>query len=104
MGKAHYIEVYSDNDNDEDEEVEQSHAQGHATLGDESSQVGTKDPIMASMLGFPRFHTFRVRGFLQGHKVTILIDGGASHNFINNNMVERRGISTEEFNGFIVVI
>ena len=25
MGKAHYIEVYSDNDSDEDEEVEQAH-------------------------------------------------------------------------------
>jgi hypothetical protein len=29
MGKAHYIEVYSDSDRDEDEEVEQAHDQGH---------------------------------------------------------------------------
>jgi hypothetical protein len=59
---------------------------------------------MASMSGFPRYHTFRVRGVLQGHKVTILIDGGASHNFIDANMVERRGIPIEEFDGFTVVI
>jgi hypothetical protein len=59
---------------------------------------------MASMLGFPRYHTFRVRGVLQGHKVTILIDGGASHNFIDGNMFERRGILTEEFDGFTLVI
>ena len=59
---------------------------------------------MASMSGFSRYHTFKVRGVLQGHKVTILIDGGVSHNFIDSNMVERRGISTEEFDGFTVVI
>jgi hypothetical protein len=94
MGKAHYNEVYSDNDNDEDEEVEQAQDQGHPTSGEESSQVGAKDPDMASMLGFPRYHIFRVRGVLHGHKVTILIDGGASHNFIDGNMVERRGILT----------
>jgi hypothetical protein len=39
-----------------------------------------------------------------GHKVTILIDGGTSQNFTDGNMVERRGISTKEFNGFAIVI
>jgi hypothetical protein len=29
---------------------------------------------------------------VQWHKVIVLIDGGASHNFIDTNMVERRGI------------
>jgi hypothetical protein len=42
---------------------------------------------MALMLGFLRYHTFRVIGVLQGHKVTIFIDGGESHNFINDNIV-----------------
>jgi hypothetical protein len=59
---------------------------------------------MASMSGFLRYHTFRVRGVLQGNKVTILINGGASHNFIYGNMVERRGIPTKKFDGFTVVI
>jgi hypothetical protein len=59
---------------------------------------------MASMSGFLRYHTFRVKGVLQGHKVTILIDGGESHNFIDSNKVERRGISIEEFDGFTLVI
>jgi hypothetical protein len=104
MGKAHYIEVYSNSDNDADEEVEQAQDQGNLASGEESSQDRTKDPFMASMLGFLRYHTFRVKGVLQGHKVTILIDGGESHKFIDGNMVERRGISTEEFDGFIVVI
>jgi predicted aspartyl protease len=59
---------------------------------------------MASMSGFTRYHTFRVRGVLQGHKVIVLIDGGASHKFINANMVERRGIPKEELDGFTIVI
>jgi len=92
MGKAHYIEVYCDSDSEEDEEVEQAQDQGHLASGEESSQAGAKDPVMASMSGFSRYHTFRVRGVLHGHKVIVLIDGGASHNFIDTNMVERRGI------------
>jgi hypothetical protein len=103
-GKSHYIEVYFDSDNDEDEEVKQAHNQGHPTSGEESSQVGAKGPVMALMSGFSRYNTFRVRGVLQGHKVTVLIDGRTSHNFIDANMVERRGISIEEFNGFTIVI
>jgi hypothetical protein len=59
---------------------------------------------MASMSGFLRYHTSRFRGVLHGHKVTIFIDEGASHKFIDGNMVERRGILTEEFDGFTVVI
>jgi hypothetical protein len=34
----------------------------------------------------------------------MLIDSGASHNFINSSLVDRREILTEEFEGFIVII
>jgi hypothetical protein len=37
---------------------------------------------IASLSGIPRFHTFRMRGGVQGHRVTVLVDGGASHNFM----------------------
>jgi hypothetical protein len=104
MGKAHYIEVYSNSDSDEDKEVDQAQNHGHPASGEESSQARDKGPVMASMSGFPRYHTFRVRGVLQGHKFTILIYGGASHNFIDSNMVEKRRILTEEFDGFTVFI
>jgi hypothetical protein len=70
-GKAHYIEVYSDSDNDEEEEGKVQE-QGHQASGEETSQAGAKSPVIASMSGLPRYHTFRVRGVLQGHKVTIL--------------------------------
>jgi hypothetical protein len=61
--KAHYIEVYSDNDSDDKEEQkEQEH--GHQTSGDETSQAGAKGPDMESMSRLPRYRTFRVRGVL----------------------------------------
>jgi hypothetical protein len=54
--------------------------------------------------GNPRFHTFRMRAGVQGHRVTVLVDGGASHNFIDASLVERKGITTEAFEGFLVII
>jgi hypothetical protein len=34
----------------------------------------------------------------------VLIDGGASHNFIDMDMVERRHIPTIDFEGFLVEV
>jgi hypothetical protein len=59
---------------------------------------------IASLLGIPRFHTFRMRGGVQGHRVTVLVDGGASHNFIYASLVERKGITTKSFEGFSGII
>jgi len=41
---------------------------------------------------------------MQGKRVNELIDGGATHNFINTTLVTRRQISTEKFEGFEVVV
>jgi hypothetical protein len=41
---------------------------------------------------------------LQGQKVFVLIDGGASHNFIDSALVKRRHIPTVEFEGFRVEV
>ena len=54
------------------------------------------------MIGVPRFHTLQIRGTVQGHGVGVLIDGGASHNFIDVAWVKRRDIQTENFDGFSV--
>ena len=52
----------------------------------------------------PRFHTLRLKGNIQGQKVTILVDGGATHNFIYATLVERRKLQVETFDGFTVII
>jgi hypothetical protein len=41
---------------------------------------------------------------LQGQRVSVLIDGGASHNFIDAALLKRRHIPTVEFEGFKVEV
>jgi hypothetical protein len=41
---------------------------------------------------------------LQGQKVLVLIDGGASRNFIESALLQRRHIPTVEFEGFCVEV
>lgn len=79
VGKANYIEVYSESDSDDGDE-EQVQVQMHQTIGGESSHPKGKSPTLASMSRFHRYYTFRVRGVITRHKVTILVDNGASHN------------------------
>jgi hypothetical protein len=59
---------------------------------------------LASISGVPKYNTFRMRGVLQGQKVSVLIDGGASHNFIDSTLLQRRHIPTVEFEGFKVEV
>jgi hypothetical protein len=110
MGKGndHYIEVFL-----EDEEEEyfghlqniEAEATGHAEEEDASHDLATDEKVtLASINRVPKFNTFRMRGVLQGHKVSVLIDGGASHNFIDSSLLQRRHISTDEFEGFRVEV
>jgi hypothetical protein len=67
-------------------------------------QNNIKGVTIATLSGVPKYYTFKVRGILQGPRVTTLIDGGATHNFINAALVTRRQISAEDFEGFNVVV
>ena len=51
---------------------------------------------LASISRVPKFNTFRMRGVLQGQRMSVLIDGGASHNFIDAALLKRRHIPTVE--------
>jgi hypothetical protein len=59
---------------------------------------------LASISGVPKFNTFRMRGVLQGKKISVLIDGGDSHNFMDSSLLQRRHIPTTEFEGFHVEV
>jgi hypothetical protein len=69
----------------------------HDSMAEEKS-------TLASISGVPKYNTFRMRGVLQGQKVSIWIDGGASHNFIDSTLLRRRRIPTIEFEGFKVEV
>ena len=55
---------------------------------------------IAELPGVPRFHTLRLKGSIQGQKVTVLVDGGATHNFIDAILVERRKLQAKTFEWF----
>ena len=44
----------------------------------------------------PRYNTLRLKGLIQRKHMTMLVDGGATHNFIDASLVARRGLRTKE--------
>ena len=84
-GKAYHIEAYFDSGEDEDYR-DQEQDETSETVDEGQASGGT----IANMTGVPRFHTLQIRGTVQGHRVGVLIDGGASHNFIDATWVKRR--------------
>jgi hypothetical protein len=52
-----------------------------------SGNMREERATLASISGVPKYNTFKMRGVLQGQKVSVLIDGGASHNFIDSALL-----------------
>eukprot|EP00253_Pinus_taeda_P003924 PITA_03924 len=111
-GKAHFIEVFSKSSGEEDEkddvEVGDSHAMQGPLLPPPPAAGGTAfaptGGALAALRGVPKYLTLRIRGTVRDQRVSILVDSGATHNFIDAQMVERRGIPTESFDGFSVLV
>ena len=94
-GKAHYIEVFSDSDREEDayEEVE---AGGSVVVqrGDYppppppragGAAFAPTGGVLASLQGVSKYLTLRVWGTIQGQRVSILVDSGATRNLLMPN-------------------
>jgi hypothetical protein len=64
----------------------------------------TKGGVIVTLSSIPRYDTLWIRGTIQGQREISLIDGGATHNFIDASLVSRRALQTEEFEGFDVVV
>jgi hypothetical protein len=107
-GQVHYIEVTSDNEEEEDyDQLQNMEAETTETTEEEVTGLDSTTEgkaTLASISGVPKFNTFRMRGVFQGQKVSVLIDGGASHNFIDSTLLRRRHIPTVEFEGFKVEV
>ena len=43
---------------------------------EESLQGDTPEGVITTLSRVPRFHTLRIRGVVQGHRIGVLIDGG----------------------------
>jgi hypothetical protein len=86
-GQVHYIEVTSNNEEEEDfDQIQNMEADTTETTEEETTghdSTTEEKATLASISGVPKYNTFRMRGVLQRQKVSVLIDGGASHNFID---------------------
>jgi hypothetical protein len=123
-GQIHYIEVESGSE-EEDEDIEaQTDSDSETETTHEPEQQPKKPQIparaqpkeeakprrevkggtIATLSGVPRYNTLRLKGLVQGQRMTTLVDGGATHNFIDASLVARRGLRTEEFEGFHVAV
>ena len=83
-----------------DESKKKSDGELHSTKLEQLPQRAT----IATLTGVPTFHTIKIRGSIQGQHAIALIDGGATHNFIDASWVERQRFPTEDFEGFTVVM
>jgi hypothetical protein len=107
-GQVHYIEVASDNEEEEEiVQIQNIEAKTIETVEEEipgQDNTAEEKATLASINGVPKYNTFQMRRVLQGQKVLVLIDGGASHNFIDSTLLKRRHIPTVEFEGFKVEV
>ena len=99
-GKAHFIEVFSESSGKEDEEDDVEAGDSHATQDPlpppppaaGGAAFAPTGGALAALRGVPKYLTLRIRGTIRGQRVSALVDSGATHNFIDAQMVERRGI------------
>ena len=56
------------------------------------------------MPGVTCFHTLKFKVVVHDKRVKILVDGAATHNFVDATLVENRNITTEKLEGFTIFI
>jgi hypothetical protein len=129
-GEIHYIEVATDNVDSEEEEQDSGSTSSEEESAPTEEQPPhrpstpagahppvvpqppeqanrrkpTKGGVIATLSGVPRYDTLCIRGIIQGQWAIALIDGGATHNFIDASLVSRQALQTEEFKGFDVAV
>ncbi|KAF2298169.1 hypothetical protein GH714_016733 [Hevea brasiliensis] len=61
----------------------------------EEGQFTQLELPLFSVGGISRPKTMKIRGRLKGHELTVMVDSGASHNFIANNLVTQLGLPVQ---------
>ena len=57
-----------------------------------------------SVVGLSAPHTIKLRGTINGEEVVVLIDSGATHNFISESLVRRLGLTRGTSRGYGVMV
>lgn len=66
------------------------------TKGKEGNVGKLIEQLLNSLVGLTTPKTMKVMGSIMGQPVVVLIDCGATHNFISAELVEQLGLSTTE--------
>lgn len=110
-GRAHYIEVFFDCEEEEGNDgprivhiIGDDEEEDPSSSREEEGAFAPTNGTIASLRGVPKYLNLRVQGSVMDQRVSILIDSGATHNFIDAQFVQRRGIPTDSFDGFSVLV
>lgn len=103
-GQIHYIEVISDDEasDDENEPSNECTMEDFTNEGTVTPNTITNTGNLATLNSANQFYTIKVPRKILGEKVITLIDGGATHNFIDEEFVARKKLKLELFAGFNV--
>lgn len=91
--------VFDDEREDEDQRVEEAE---HTEFGFDMAE--TIELSLNSVVGLTSPGTMKLRGLIKGREVNVLIDCGATHNFIGVNMVEDLQLPMVTTNSYGVVM
>ncbi|XP_059073754.1 uncharacterized protein LOC131874408 [Cryptomeria japonica] len=83
-----WMEYFSVEESQSEDEEQQLESDGESSATKEGSG---NEKSLARLTGAQKAITFKVRGTIQGQKVVALLDTGATHNFIDSQLVARRG-------------
>ncbi|KAH9292872.1 hypothetical protein KI387_041945, partial [Taxus chinensis] len=93
-GKIHLIEVVSDVEDDTDSENEK---------GQPTPNIESEDKI-TYLSRAPRYNPSMFEGTMFECEIMALLDSGSTHNFMDEGLVNRRGLHYDHFEGFDVTI
>ena len=77
--------------------------EGYQSAGDAKAQLTVAHVSLKSVIGQPsRCRTLQMKGSIQGHKVNVLIDSGATNNFICQDVVHELNVPLEDTAPYVI--
>ncbi|TXG69870.1 hypothetical protein EZV62_004805 [Acer yangbiense] len=83
----------------EDDEPPDETPEWSTDLDEETPEIS-----LQAMIGSSNPQTMHIRGVIQTKKVVLLVDSGSTHNFLNENVAAKMGLSPTEATRFEVVV
>ncbi|KAE8650876.1 hypothetical protein Csa_002497, partial [Cucumis sativus] len=74
------------------------------TNGNDEINTEIANLSLNSLVGLNSSKTIKIKGEIRGREVVVLIDGGATHNFIAEEVVKELKISVETMDAYGVVL